>query len=72
MRGGHDALVQTTGKDFGYDLRKWRRFLLWHGRDFGYMHPYIYKAVDDVVRKAINDAEFRQLAKILSARHPEQ
>lgn len=66
MRSGHDALVQATGKDFGYNLQKWRRFLCQHGEKFGYTHPYAYKAVDHVVQQAMDDPEFQRLANLLS------
>jgi len=66
MRDGHDALVQATGRDFGYNLQKWRQFLCQHGDKFGYTHPYAYKAVDYIVQRAIADPEFQRLAKLLS------
>lgn len=34
MRAGHANLVRTTGRDFGYDLAKWRDFLLTHATQF--------------------------------------
>ena len=66
MRSGHDALAQVTGRDFGYNLQKWRQFLCQHGEKFGYTHPYAYEAVDLIVRRAIDDPEFQRLAKLLS------
>jgi hypothetical protein len=66
MRSGHDALAHATGKDFGYNLQKWRHFLCQHGEKFGYTHPYAYEAVDHVVQWAIGDPEFQRLAKLLS------
>ncbi|MBN1310286.1 MAG: hypothetical protein JXB30_02625 [Anaerolineae bacterium] len=65
MGSGHDALVQATGRDFGYNLQKWRRFLCRNGEKFGYTHPYAYEAVDQVVQWAIDDPEFQRLAKLL-------
>ena len=67
MRTGHADLVRTTGQDFGYDLAKWRRFLLAHDREFGYRHPYAFASVDRAVKAAIDDPEFARLSALAAA-----
>ena len=64
MRRGHAALVGTTGQDFGYDLVKWREFLVDHDNEFGYRHRYAFSSVDQAVEQAIADPEFSRLASI--------
>jgi len=64
MRTGHADLVRTTGQDFGYDLSKWRDFLIAHDEQFGYRHPYAFAAVDREVSAAIDDPEFARLAAL--------
>ena len=63
MRRGHAELVRTTGEDFGYDLTKWRDFLMRHDKAYGYRHPYAFKSVDRAVKAAIeHDTDYRRLA----------
>jgi hypothetical protein len=63
MRTGHSELCQKTGQDFGYDLAKWREFLIERDKEFGYTHAYAFGSVDKEVRRAIADPEFIRLAK---------
>lgn len=67
MRTGHADLVRTTRQDFGYDLQKWRDFLLVHDKEFGYRHPYAFASVDRAVMAAIADPEFIRLAELAAA-----
>lgn len=67
MRTGHADLVRTTGQDFGYDLAKWREFLLKHDKEFGYRHPYAFASVDRAVKAATADPEFTRLAALAAA-----
>lgn len=67
MRSGHADLVKSAGQDFGYDLAKWREFLLAHDEEFGYRHPYAFAAVDRAVRAAIADPEFARLGSLAAA-----
>jgi hypothetical protein len=68
MREGHAGLVQDTGQDFGYDLRRWREFLLAaDGDEFGYRHPYGFGTADRAVRAAIDDPDFARLAVLAAA-----
>lgn len=57
MREALQTLRETTGADWGYDLRAWREFLIAHGEEFGYTHPYAYRTVDRAVLAALQDAE---------------
>ena len=68
MRTGHADLVRTTGHDFGYELTKWRDFLLAHAKEFGYRHPYAFARVDRAVKAAIDDPEFARLGKLAASR----
>ena len=67
MRTGHAQLVRTTRQDYGYDLAKWREFLLAHDEEFGYRHPYGFGSVDRAVRAAMADPEYARLAKLAAA-----
>ena len=67
MRTGHAGLVRMTGQDFGYDVGKWRDFLLKHDEEFGYRHPYAFATVDRAVKAAIADPEFTRLAELAAA-----
>src|SRR5436190_22255826 len=69
MRDGHAGLVRRTGQDFGYDLRRWREFLLAsEGDEFGYRSPHGgFDTVDAAVRAAIDDPEFARLAVLAAA-----
>ena len=69
MRQGHDMLVNDTGTDFGYDLVRWREFLLEH-EEYGYTFPYAFDVVDEEVRRAISDPEFQQFALAAAALEP--
>src|SRR5262245_54191459 len=62
MRDGRAALCEQTGRDFGYDLAAWRKFLLAAPEDeFGYRHPYAFKGVDRAVKEAIRSRRRREL-----------
>jgi hypothetical protein len=62
MRQGHAELVRKTGEDYGFDLVKWRTFLLQPPDRFGYRHPYAFATVDQEVRRAIDDPKFGRMA----------
>jgi hypothetical protein len=64
MRRGHANLVRNTGHDFGYDLAKWRAFLVAHDKEYGYRHPYAFASVERAVKAAIADPDFLQLAEL--------
>jgi hypothetical protein len=64
MRQGHAELVRQTGVDYGFDLARWRTFLLQPPDRFGYRHPYAFAWVDHEVRRAVDDPKFRQIAAI--------
>ena len=57
MRSGRVRLVEATGQDFGYDLGRWREYLLEHD-EHGYRHPYAFSRVDEEVRSALGDPLF--------------
>jgi len=67
MRSGHAELVRLTRQDFGYDLAKWREFLLAHDEAFGYRHPYAFASVDRAVKAALSEADFPRLAELAAA-----
>ncbi len=64
MRTGHANLVRATRQDYGYDLVKWRDFLMLYDKEFGYCHPYAFDGVDEAVRAAIADPTFARLAAL--------
>ena len=66
MRRGRAALVEDTGKDFGFDLRAWQDYLL-KNEDLGYTHPYSFSSVDRAVKNALSDPGYARLAKVAAA-----
>lgn len=46
---GYQTLRRMTGKDFGYDVEKWYRFLI--VGDYGLTHPYGYGAMRRFLRQ---------------------
>lgn len=66
MMAGLHSLRKRTGVDFGYDAAAWREYLIEHGDEFGYTHPYAYASVDRAVLAALEDAEVVQAFELLS------
>lgn len=63
---GYQNLRRMTGKDFGYDVEQWYRFLI--VGDFGLTHPYGYGAMRRFLKKAGFTAPFKKdLLKQLKA-----
>jgi hypothetical protein len=57
MRDGLHSLKRATGADFGYDAAAWREYLIQQGQEFGYTHPYAYRAVDNAVQRSLADPD---------------
>ena len=66
MRQGLADLTRETGQDFGFDLAKWRDYLL-KDKEQGYRHPYAFSVVDREVRSALGDPTFARLAALAAA-----
>ena len=66
MRGGRAALVQRTGRDFGYDLAKWVEFLEADEeyRD-EFTHPYAYRTTLRWLREAMADTDRQRLVSLI-------
>src|SRR5689334_20346231 len=61
---GRKALYDWTGKDFGYDLSSWRRFLMAH-KQYGYDHPWAFEGVKKAVLAGIDDKHRNVLVREL-------
>ncbi|QDT51767.1 hypothetical protein [Symmachiella dynata] len=57
IRYGLHKLRKKTKADFGYDPWAWHEFLVEHGDEFGYTHPYAFRGVAHAVQEALNDPE---------------
>ena len=68
---GHQQLVEMTGRDFGYDVAKWREFMLQHNEEYGYKHPYAFKAVDRAIVDAIRDADLQAFLDTIDTVEPD-
>ena len=67
MREGHQSLVKMTGHDFGFDLKRWREYLLADGKEHGYKHPYAFSNVDKAIQSVIRDASFQRWADLAAS-----
>ena len=60
LASAHKALVNETGKDFGFDLRAWHEFLLGVEE---YTYSYVHESMDSTIEKALNNPEWQLAAK---------
>ena len=67
MMAGAHALKRATDADHGYDAAAWRDFLIEAGDEFGYTHPYAYRAVDKAVQAAIADPDILDALSLLAS-----
>lgn len=68
MRAGRAGLRRLTGHDCGYDLGRWHELLLASvGDEWGYRHPYAWRAVRPAVEQGITDPDRLRLARMLEA-----
>ncbi|MEM9702015.1 MAG: hypothetical protein AAF907_06190, partial [Planctomycetota bacterium] len=70
MREGLWALRQSTGADFGYDAAAWRDYLIEHGDENGYTHPYSFRSVDLAAVAALADPVVIETLEQLSMSTP--
>jgi hypothetical protein len=64
MRAGREQLRRMTGQDFVYDLGRWHELLL-ANPDWGYEHPYAWRAVRPAIEAALNDPDRLRLVAVL-------
>jgi hypothetical protein len=64
MRRGRASLVEETGRDFGFDLKAWHRYLLAYP-DHGYTHPYGWRVTKKYVRAAFADSGRQRLLRLI-------
>lgn len=67
MREGLHSLRLATGVDFGCHAAAWRDYLIEHGKETGYTHPYAFASVDRAVMEALADPEVLTALRQLSA-----
>ncbi|MCY2985441.1 MAG: hypothetical protein NTY15_17585 [Planctomycetota bacterium] len=65
MMSGLHSLRRTTNVDFGFDAAAWRDFLIESGNEFGYTHPFAYRAVDKAVQNALENPDVQNALAIL-------
>jgi hypothetical protein len=66
MRRGRTALVKQTGRDFGYDLAAWVRFLEADADHHdGFTHPYAYRTTLRWIRDALADPDRQRLVAMI-------
>jgi hypothetical protein len=64
MREGREALIEITGKDFGYDLAAWHNHLK-QSREGGYTYGRI--VLPKCMQIALDSPEWQEAARRLSA-----
>jgi hypothetical protein len=64
---GHDWLVRVSGKDFGYDLAAWHRYLK-ESRDGGYTWARTI-VLPRIMESALASGEWREAVRQIQAKH---
>ena len=79
---GRAGLIRMTLNDFGFDLARWRMFLLNEGAaasngsenrgGWGYGHPYSASLIDHIVLSGIGQAQRPHLVALATAAWPDE
>ena len=71
MKQARQTLMQRTGRDFGFNLAAWHRFLLDDGKlSEEYTFDYAWKAVKRRIDELLDDPDRQRLERLLNE-HPE-
>lgn len=65
MKQGRLLLRSLTGQDFGYDLARWHELLAGNDEEWGYKHPYAWRAVKRAIEKAMDDPDRLRLMRLV-------
>jgi hypothetical protein len=60
------ALVEETGRDFGFDLKQWHEYLVQNHKD-GYCWSNQHRSILSRIREAETDPEWRHAVAALAA-----
>src|SRR5689334_18633549 len=65
LRDARKSLVEQTGQDFGYDLRKWHEYLVEHHKDNGYCWSDKHRSILVRIREAEADPKWQEAVELL-------